>query len=329
MDRLLWGLVPWGYQVLLSLEAMRSGLLNVLFFIITDLGSNIGYLVVLSLAYWCVDKRVGQGLAYSSLISATLNIWLKQFWRIPRPGDVALEDVLREAGIESRVTPLREATLSSFPSGHAQGAAVTWGYVAHHVRTPRARAHRAGSGASSKRWVWPVAVTLIALVAFSRLYLGVHFPQDVIAGLGLGAAYLVAWVWAEPRVAFWLAALDVKGRYALALLAPLVLLLVQPGEDSSAAMGALAGLGVGYILEGQTLRFATAGSWQQRALRGALGLVLTLSVYLALRALFGLVPLKGDLALALRTFRYAVVGFAGAWGVPWVFVRAGLARRAA
>lgn len=324
MDRLLWGLVPWGYQVLLDLEAMRSGLLNVLFATITDLGSNLGYLVVLSLIYWCVDKRMGQGLAYNSLISATLNIWLKQLWGIPRPDDMALEGVLREAGIEGRVTPLREATLPSFPSGHAQGAAVTWGYVAYSVR-----AHRADSGASSRRWVWPVAVVLVALIAFSRLYLGVHFPQDVIAGLGLGAAYLAAWVWAEPRVAPRLAALSVRGRYALAVLAPLALLLVQPGEDTSAAMGATIGLGVGYVLEGQTLRFATAGRWQQRALRGALGLVLTISVYLALRALFGLVPLQGNLGLALRTFRYALVGFAGAWGVPWVFLRAGLARRAA
>ena len=71
MDHLLWSLVPWGYQVLLDLEAVRSGPLNVLLSIVTDLGSNLGYLVVLSLVYWCIDKRAGQGLAYSSLISAT------------------------------------------------------------------------------------------------------------------------------------------------------------------------------------------------------------------------------------------------------------------
>lgn len=319
MEHWLWSLVPWGYQVLLGLEGIRSGLLNVFFSIITDLGSNLGYLVVLSLVYWCVDKRSGQGLAYSSLLSATLNIWLKHIWGIPRPDDVALEEVLQEAGIKGRVTPLRESTLPSFPSGHAQGAAVTWGYVARRVR--------ANSDSTRRRWAGYAVAGLIVLIAFSRIYLGVHFPQDVIAGLGIGVVYLAVWVWAEPRVASWLATLSVKWRYALAALAPLAMLLVQPGEDTAAAMGAVMGLGVGYVLEGQTSRFDTAGRWQQRVLRGALGLVLTISAYFCLRVLFGLVRVEGNLELAWRTLRYALVGFAGGWGVPWVFVRAGLARQ--
>ena len=99
MEHWLWRLIPWGYQVLLNLEGMRSGLLNVVFSIITDLGSNLGYLVVLLLIYWCIDKRGGRGLAYGSLLSATLNIWLKHIWDIPRPDDVALDGVLQEAGI--------------------------------------------------------------------------------------------------------------------------------------------------------------------------------------------------------------------------------------
>jgi membrane-associated phospholipid phosphatase len=303
----------------LDLEGIRSGPLNVFFFIITDLGSNLGYLVVLSLVYWCVDKRSGRGLAYSSLLSATLNIWLKHIWNIPRPDDVALEGVLQKAGIKERVTPLREATLPSFPSGHAQGAAVTWGYIASLVR--------ARAGSTRKRWVGYALAGLVVLIAFSRIYLGVHFPQDVIAGLGIGAAYLAVWVWAESRVAFWLATISVNWRYALAVLAPLVLLLVQPGEDTSAAMGAVMGLGVGYVLEGQTVRFDTAGTWQHKVLRGALGLGLTIATYFGLRVLFGLVPAEGNLKLAWRTLRYALVGFVGGWGVPWAFVRVGWAQQ--
>jgi membrane-associated phospholipid phosphatase len=319
MENLLWSLVPWGYRVLLSLEGMRSGGLTLFFAIITDLGSNLGYLVILSLAYWCIDKRAGQGLAYTSLFSATLNIWIKHLWDIPRPGDAALDGLLQRAGIGRRVAPLREATLPSFPSGHAQGAAVTWGYIAH----------RANAGPTWKRWIWYAAALLVALIAFSRLYLGVHFPQDVLAGLAIGAVYLLAWLWAESRVRSWLAALSLGWQVTLALIVPLAVLAVLPGDDTTAAMGAAMGLGVGYLLDEQTLRFTVAGKGWKRVLRGALGLALMIATYLSLRALFGLVHVQGGWELAGRTLRYALLGFAGGWAVPWVFVRIGLAGRAA
>jgi hypothetical protein len=168
---------------------------------------------------------------------------------------------------------------------------------------------------------------LIGLVAFSRTYLGVHFPQDVIAGLGIGALYLVVWLWAEPRVRSWLRTLAVGWRYAIAVAAPLAMLVVHVSEDTTAAMGALVGLGTGYVLEGQTLRFAVAGAWRQRVLRGALGLALTVAAFFGLRALFGLLHVEGVVALGVRIFRYALIGFVGGWGVPWVFVQSGLSER--
>jgi membrane-associated phospholipid phosphatase len=319
MGDLLWSLVPWGYRALLSLEGIRSGVLTLFFSVITDLGSNFGYLVILSLTYWCIDKRVGQGLAYASLFSATLNIWIKHLWNIPRPGDAALDGVLKRAGIGRRVTPLRQATLPSFPSGHAQGAAVTWGNIAHH----------ADAGPARKRRIWYAVVLLVALIAVSRLYLGVHFPQDVLAGLAIGAVYLAAWLWIEPRVRSRMAALNLGWQYGLAVLIPLAALVVLPSDDTTAAMGAAMGLGVGYLLEGQTLRFTVAGVGWKRVLRGALGLALMIAAYLSLTALFGLVDVAPAVEFAWRTLRYALLGFAGGWGVPWVLVQVGLAGRAA
>jgi membrane-associated phospholipid phosphatase len=71
----------------------------------------------------------------------------------------------------------------SFPSGHASSAAtlatamilITWG---------------------DRRWRWPVAIVAIGyalLVGLSRMYLGVHYPADVIAGWFLGVAWTIAW----------------------------------------------------------------------------------------------------------------------------------------
>jgi hypothetical protein len=70
-----------------------------------------------------------------------------------------------------------------------------------------------------------------------------------------------------------------------------------------------------------------AGQTGKRLLRGALGLGLVLLAYVGLSALFGLVQLEGTPGLAWRTLRYSLIGLAGAWGAPWVFVRTGLADR--
>jgi hypothetical protein len=254
-------------------------------------------------------------LTYCSLFSATLNIWLKQLWSIPRPGDLALDGLLQRSEIKGRVTPLREAHLSAFPSGHSQSAAVTWGYLAHHQN----------SGTRRRPWAWYVAALLAVLTAFSRLYLGVHFPQDVVAGLAIGASYLAVWMWAFPAVRSWLGGLRQRWRYVLALLVPLAIMALVPGEDTAAAMGGATGMGIGYLLDAQTVRFSTMGAGVKRMLRGLLGLALLIAVYLSLSVLFGLIHLEGTAGLMWRALRYALLGFAGGWFAPWVFVRTGLA----
>jgi undecaprenyl-diphosphatase len=71
---------------------------------------------------------------------------------------------------------------SSFPSGHAMSAAIVYSTVAYLA----ARLHK-------RRWarwlVMTAAFVVIALIAVSRLYLGVHYPSDVVAGLAIGLAW--------------------------------------------------------------------------------------------------------------------------------------------
>jgi membrane-associated phospholipid phosphatase len=313
----LWNLIPWGYRILLSLESIRSPTLTFFFSAITALASSVGYLVILSLVYWCVDKYAGLGLTYCALFSATLNLWIKQIWNIPRPGNAALNGLLDQAGIQQRVKPLEEVTQASFPSGHAQVAAVTWGYIARLLN----------AGDKRRRWAWFAAALLAALVAFSRLYLGVHFPQDVVAGLAIGAVFLALWLWITPRARSWLDGLGVRWKVGLALLVPIVILALKPSEDAATGMGAVVGMGVGSLLEKETICFSVAGGTAQRVLRGLLGLVLVLLAYAGLGALFGLAQLEGAMALAWRVLRYSLLGLVGAWGAPWIFVRVGLAAR--
>ncbi len=314
MTEILWELIPWGYQVLLQIERWRTDLLDAVFPIITDIGGEIGYIIIFSLVYWCVSKSIGKRLSYAYLLTATFNSWLKHIWRIPRPDSPALEPELQKADVTARLQPIRHETSPSFPSGHTQGAVVAWGYMA--VRFAR-------------RWFWVVAVTMIGLIAFSRMYLGVHFPQDVMAGLVIGLLYVALWLWAEPHLQQWIATLSVRQRVALTGLVPLGVLLIHPVENTATALGALSGLGVGYVLESETLRFTVAGPLWQRVARAIVGLLLLGLAYVGLSTLFGLFDEQmGEImAIVWRTLRYALLGFMGSWIVPWAQMRVGLLER--
>ncbi len=212
------------------------------------------------------------------------------------------------------MSPIRHEITPSFLSGHTQGALVVWGYLGYHIR---------------KTWFRLLALVLIVLIGFSRMYLGVHFPQDVIGGMLIGLVYLALWLALEPTVRGWLAKQTLALRYALAVLVPLVIWLLHPGRVTADPMGAALGLGVGYILEGQTVRFSVGGTSGRRVLRAAVGLVIVVAAYTGLSLLFGTFDeLMGVKMEAVWRFaRYALVGFGGGWFMPWLFVKTGLAEQ--
>lgn len=151
--------------------AMRRPGLDPLALQITALG-NVATIILVGLMalalLWAAKRRVSAVLLLLSLGTGTaVTFLLKTFFDRPRP---------------QVVTPIAGALTSSFPSGHAMMSAVTYGTVAYLVgRTTGRRA----------RWLtWTGAGVTIVLVGLSRLYVGVHYPSDVLAGW-LGG---VAWV---------------------------------------------------------------------------------------------------------------------------------------
>lgn len=296
MNEFLMSLIPWGTEAILWVQSFSTPFLDVLFTVATFLGEKEFYLVFLPLIYWCFNKRIGIQLAHAFLLSSYLNLFLKDLFGIPRPDD-------------PRIRFLRHETTPSFPSNHAQGAVVTWGYLATQWEN---------------RAFWVVAIVLIVLNSLSRVYLGVHFPQDQVAGITIGVLYLLAFNWVTANWGRALAAFPLAAKSILAVLLPIALLVVHPSEETAMCMGALAGMGLGFLLESRFVGFSTEGLWWRRVLRFLLGLILVIVFYAGLKAVFP-TEVAPSLALAWRAIRYCVVGMVGTFVAPWMFVKTALA----
>ena len=154
--------------------AHRQGWLNGAMRLVTDLGAA-GVLVPLVLAAGLAWRwRRGSWRPLGLLAGAAAGAWVVQ---------VAVKQLVERPRPPASLA-LSHATGFAFPSGHATDAAAVYGMLAVLL----ARSGRPAARVAA----WAVAAALIALVGLSRLYLGVHWLSDVVAGAGLGAAWLVA-----------------------------------------------------------------------------------------------------------------------------------------
>lgn len=143
------------------LESIRNPVCDFLISLITHLGEETVFLVIAILFFWCINKREGYFILITGLAGTVINQFAKLFFRVPRPWALDPDFEIVEAA-------RKEATGYSFPSGHTQNIAGTFGAI---------------SAYNPKRWKTVACVTIIVLVAFSRMYLGVHTPLDVLTSL--------------------------------------------------------------------------------------------------------------------------------------------------
>ena len=289
----------WGLDLIRTIQLIHGPTLDAIFKAITFMGEEEFFLLLLPLIFWCVDFAVGARLALVFLLSTYVNTGLKDLVAHPRPFD--LDPSVQLAG----------ASGYGLPSGHSQSAVVVWGTIAAGFR---------------KAWLWGVAVLLVLLIGFSRIYLGVHFPTDVFGGWAIGVVFLALYLALAPRVAAWLKRAGLAAQLALAVAVPLLLLLIYPTDDTASPMAVMMGMGVGIVLTMRWTPFSAAGPLWQRAVRFLVGLVGLLVLYLGLKLVF---PGEGEpLYFVLRVVRYALVGLWAGLGAPWLFRRLRLASAA-
>lgn len=148
-------------DIIRAIQTIHTPFLTFITECITMLGEPVFVVLVFAFIYWCVDKEKGRFVAFSILLSLCINGALKDIFKLPRP--------IGEEGIISH--RVHTATGHSFPSGHTQSVSSLMFSAAF---------------AFKKRFLWILGTVMTVLVAFSRVYLGVHYPKDVLVGAVLG-----------------------------------------------------------------------------------------------------------------------------------------------
>ena len=279
---------------LLWLQGIREALPSVVeqfFVVVSAIAVNNALILIPCILFWCLDKRAGQYLVFTFSWGSFANQFVKNTVCCNRPW-------IRSSAVHPSAEALAEATGYSFPSGHTQAATSLFG----------------GLGSYYHRRLKPLLGNLIfvlcwvfaLLVGFSRNFLGVHAPQDVLVGL-LEGIVLVAFI---PRLLDWidgedrrdLAVAFVSVLACAAYLAyvafkpyPMTLdeagnLLVDPLEmqiDCFKSAGVFLGAMVGWAAERHLVRFATnpRAGIARNLLRLVLGLAVVGALHVAPRPL--------------------------------------------
>lgn len=241
--------MAWGIDFILWIQSIRTPALDAFFRAVTQLGGQ-GHLFIVPALVWCLSYRMGARVVLAMLVSAGINFGLKDVFAQPRPFE-----------IEPRIGPDRELGYG-IPSGHAQHTAVEWALVAAWAR---------------QRWWTLAAGILIFLIGFSRVYLGVHFPSDVLAGWVIAAPLVWLQLRHGARMESALASMGTVQQIGLAVAASALFVAIyalMPKTTWLVGTGGLffgAASGIAVCL--RWLRAPEGGHWWQRILRYAVGIV--------------------------------------------------------
>ena len=273
-------------NILLILQSLREGLGSVFtefFYKMTWFGEMNVVLIIMGLVYWCVNKDIGtyllMGWSGNRIVTGVLKVSVCAY----RPW-------IRDPRIIPETAAMESATGYSFPSGHSMNAASLFGGLAikREIRT----------GLRVMFWI------ILGLIAFSRIFLGVHTPQDILVGSGVGVLVmfltgkLLLWLELHPGKEINVAVIGILiavGAAVFAALKPypadydaageLLVDGLKMANDTFKAVGWLSAFLAGWILERRFVGFTTEVTVQQRFFRLTGGLLIYYMILLIINPL--------------------------------------------
>lgn len=295
-----------GIDILVWLGEHRTPFFDRVFTWVTNAGGEIFSVAVVCLIFWCINKRLGNRLLLTLFPGILIGQILKIVFRVPRPW-------VRSARVKPLEIALPEATGYSFPSVHTANSVCTYGAVAQEKKR-----------SFLLFWLIPL------IVGFSRLYTGVHTPQDVFFSMVYSTAFvflsekLLNLLEARPKLDKVVCAVSVALSVLTAVFAAL---LSTDGDAASPSMrtdtvklcGAAIGAFAGWYLERKTVGFSIPGGLLKRLARFAGGMALVICLMKGLKTPFTLA--MG--ASAGGFLRYLIIGITATFFWPWIFTKAG------
>ncbi|MFK5883856.1 MAG: phosphatase PAP2 family protein [Candidatus Izemoplasma sp.] len=270
------------------LQDLENGFFTFFFNFISFMGEEYVYIILLGFVYWTYNKTLGELLGLSLAFSAVVNTTIKNIVAAPRP----FEEYPNE------VTNFRESTATghSFPSGHTQGfSSVLFAFVFY----------------LKKRWILYTASIFVILMMFSRMYLGVHYLKDVLAGASIGIliSFIMYYLFMKYK--------DEEKTLHLIYIGLGVSLLpfifILDGEDFFKTYGLFIGFISAVIFEKRYVKFSLDTTNIKKVLRVIFGLVIVLIIQIGVKALYSSnideFTLTFNLLNMLRYFLMAFIGF--------------------
>jgi membrane-associated phospholipid phosphatase len=309
----------WGLALILWFQSWSTPFIEGLALIFHFLGSEAFILPLTAFIYWSVDKHLGRRLIPFLMFASWVNAVVKSGLQRPRPYHVSPAVRIKDFVAESSY---------GIPSGHSQNATTAGGIAAIELK---------------RWWILGIGVAYAILTGISRMILGAHYPQDVIAGITIGLLMLTIYSVVSPRIEKWLPTQTIQSQIigvvalvaVMAIIHPLLIKVTSPLWLEEAIpipslldrpflpLGVLLGAGIGLILEDRYLMFDWRGAWSKRIIRFALGSLGVLALYFGL-GLLSRLPLP---TLLVGLIRFGLIGFWVTFGAPWLFIKLGLAAR--
>ena len=318
----------WGIELIGFIQKLENPGLTAVMKFISFLGTPLFCIPVILFIYWRLDEKRGFLVGIMIALTVWLNMFLKDMFRQPRP-----------FYFDSSLAMVHESSYG-IPSSHAQMSLVFLVPLAVWlIRSWRTLCKR------GQTLIWAGVILSLLLTGFSRLYLGVHFPTDILAGWFLGALVLALWFFAVPHLEKLLANREMRVQNLTAALLVLLMNTVYPRGIMLSAV--FLGSCLGYTLMKKHVRFSAAYNIKGKTpvekrklilislIRCLIGFGSTAIIYTALvlvlpgeGSLFSEFPVWGQASPHIELGQFLMFVLMGLWaaaGVPRLFVRMGIA----
>lgn len=294
-------------DILMTFQSMRNEILTSIFTFFT-IATEVPVITVLTaILYWCVNKSAGQRILFAICGNLSINTGMKNYIKMPRP--IGIEG-LKSLRIET-------ATGYSFPSGHTQTSTTFW---------------TSAMLLFKKSWIYILAIIMILGAGISRLYLGVHWPTDVIGGWLFGIVFSILFIKLFDYI-------DENKNYFILVLLLVIFGIVTyfiGGEDLYKMFGLFTGFILGYMVEDTYIQFSTDNKPKRKnifaknpsndglgkkVVRFIVGIVSLLLVYLLFNYLGDnfIADKSQNIMNVFSYIKYTIVVFWGIAGAPALF----------